>query len=532
MSTGTPTGGNSLIRWNPVEGPEVRALLDSQTLSTAGKQQLLAEAQRVFGKCVPPTSPPETDTGLVIGFVQSGKTLNFTTVTALARDNGYPLIIVIAGTSVPLFNQSTDRLIEDLGIGTRRGARRWRHVPNPKLQDLDSIRSALDNWRPGSTIPEARRQSVLITVMKQYQRLDKLNDVLQELDLTGIPVLIIDDEADQAGLNNEVNQQTQSSTYLRLLNLKARLPHHTYLQYTATPQAPLLINIIDAMSPSFADILTPGPDYCGGRDFFIPSSPYVRTIPHADIPTPNRVLQRAPASLVEAIRLFIVGVAHGIFSDDTSGNRSMLVHPSRPTAPHGNYVSWIKRLKRRWELTLDPATGDATERQQLIDQFEVAYNDLARTVDHLTTDAPFADIAECLLEAVRSTEVLEVNTRGGGATPQINWDNSYSHILVGGQAMDRGFTVEGLTVTYMPRSLGVGNADSIQQRARFFGYKRSYIGFCRIYLEVRARRAYEQYVEHEADMHARLIAHRDAGRPLSEWRRAFFLSPGLNPTRF
>jgi hypothetical protein len=528
----SPAGSGLSLRWVPAEGPETRALLDSQTrLSAAGRGQLLAEAQRVLGQCVPPTNPPESDTGLAIGFVQSGKTLNFTTVTALARDNGYPLIIVIAGTSIHLFDQSTERLIDDLGITTRRGARRWRQVSNPKVTDVDSVRSVLESWRAGSTVPEARRQSVLITVMKQYQRLDGLIDLLQELELTGVPALIIDDEADQAGLNNEVNVPDQSTTYARLLNIKAVLPHHTYLQYTATPQAPLLINIIDALSPTFADILTPGPDYCGGRDFFIPASPYVRTIPNADIPTPNRVLQRAPNSLIDAMRLFFVGVAYGIFTDDTAGNRSMLVHPSRTTAPHENHVTWITRLKRRWELTLESASGDPTERRQLLEQFKIAYDDLADTVPHLTTDAPFEDLAECLLEAVRSTEILEVNRRRGGRPPRIEWSNSYSHILVGGQSMDRGFTVEGLTVTYMPRSLGVGNADSIQQRARFFGYKRSYIGFCRIYVEVRARRAYESYVEHEADMHARLITHRDAGLPLSQWRRAFFLSPGLNPTR-
>ena len=70
----------------------------------------------------------------------------------------------------------------------------------------------------------------------------------------------------------------------------------------------------------------------------------------------------------------------------------------------------------------------------------------------------------------------EINTRGNRRTPQINWGQSYSWILVGGQAMDRGFTVEGLTVTYMPRNLGIGNADTVQQRARFFGYKRAFLG--------------------------------------------------------
>jgi len=125
--------------------------------------------------------------------------------------------------------------------------------------------------------------------------------------------------------------------------------------------------------------------------------------------------------------------------------------------------------------------------------------------------------------------LLEVNARP--VTPQPSWRDSYSWILVGGQAMDRGFTVEGLTVTYMPRNLGVGNADTIEQRARFFGYKRRYLGLCRVFLEVGVRDAFHFYVEHEEDIRTRLQGHRDTGLPLTEWRRAFFLDTGLRPTR-
>jgi hypothetical protein len=97
--------------------------------------------------------------------------------------------------------------------------------------------------------------------------------------------------------------------------------------------------------------------------------------------------------------------------------------------------------------------------------------------------------------------------------------------------MDRGFTVEGLTVTYMPRSPGVGNADTIQQRARFFGYKRRYLGYCRIYLENDARTAFVQYVEHEEEIRAQLQDVSISGRSLRDWKRAFVLSPDLKPCR-
>ena len=97
--------------------------------------------------------------------------------------------------------------------------------------------------------------------------------------------------------------------------------------------------------------------------------------------------------------------------------------------------------------------------------------------------------------------------------------------------MDRGFTIEGLTVTYMPRHSGVGNADTLQQRGRFFGYKRSYLGFCRIYLEQQVLTAFEEYVVHEEEMRRQLKDVRDRGQSLSEWKRAFILSPALRPCR-
>jgi hypothetical protein len=97
--------------------------------------------------------------------------------------------------------------------------------------------------------------------------------------------------------------------------------------------------------------------------------------------------------------------------------------------------------------------------------------------------------------------------------------------------MDRGFTVMGLTVTYMPRQVGTGNADTVQQRARFFGYKRSYLGYCRVYLERGTADAYTQYVTHEEEIRRQLIAVRDRGQPLMTWKRQFLLTPALRLTR-
>src|SRR5258708_29313643 len=109
--------------WIPVRRQEVANLLAHLDFDRESADRIVSEAVSVLGKCVPPTAAAQTTTGLVLGFVQSGKTLSFTTVAALARDNGYPMVIVINGTVTNLLGQSTQRLEDDLQLQTYR---KWR----------------------------------------------------------------------------------------------------------------------------------------------------------------------------------------------------------------------------------------------------------------------------------------------------------------------------------------------------------------------------------------------------------------------
>jgi hypothetical protein len=511
--------------WTPMQGQEARELVAHLNLDPDSNERIISEATNILSKCIPPQSSADSATGLVLGYVQSGKTLSFTTVAALARDNGYPLVIVITGISNPLFDQSTRRLEQDLRLQDNR---KWRLFRNPKPDDRPSIADVLADWR-NTRLSDHRRKTVLITVLKNTTNLRNLNRVLEKLDLSTTPVLVIDDEADQAGLNTRVGQGAQSTTYQRLVTLRQNLPHHTYLQYTATPQAPLLINIIDVLSPRFVELLTPGDDYVGGETFFEQNPNLVRVIPANEIPSQANPLQNVPLSLLVALRLFFLGVAAGFaLGDDqqrSRKNRSMLVHPSRETTGHSQFYHWITQIRQQC-LSLLTLPADDRERVDFVQTFQPEYDDLKSTVSDLPD---FETIINELEYSIRQTIVMEVNARP--KTPQPDWKDSYSWILVGGQAMDRGFTVEGLTVTYMPRDMGVGNADTIEQRARFFGYKRKYLGYCRVFLETTVRNAFQFYVRHEHDIRGRLQKHRREGRPLNEWRRAFFLDNGLRPTR-
>lgn len=510
--------------WVPRQGPELHSLLDHLSIDREGKDRLTEEAATILGKCIPPYGAPDATTGLVLGYVQSGKTMSFTAVAALARDNGYPMVIVITGVATNLLDQSRGRLEKDLRLQTNR---KWRLFLNPKPEQKQAVADVLSDWS-NPELPDLRRQTVLITVLKNGTHLRNLVSLLQQLDLTEMPVLVIDDEADQAGLNTQARNGRESTTYQRLVALRQCLPHHTYLQYTATPQAPLLINLIDTLSPRFAEVLTPGNDYVGGEGFFEEYPNLVSVIPANEITSQTNQLTEVPQSLIEALKIFFLGVATGFIRGDdqrlgSGRNRSMLVHPSRETPGHGQFYHWITQIRQQWLEVLNPKS-DQRECTQFLEGFRPAFDELAKTVQDLPS---FDDLAKELHYAIKKTEVLQVNARP--ITPQPDWKITYPWILVGGQAMDRGFTVEGLTVTYMPRDMGVGNADTVQQRARFFGYKRGYLGFCRAFLELGLFQAFQSYVAHERDIRRRLLEHR--GRPLSEWRRAFFLDSSLRPTR-
>lgn len=513
--------------WSPVQGSAFTSLLSTNTaLSSDEKEQLTGETLSILSDCIDPSAPASANTGLVIGYVQSGKTLSFTSLSALARDNKYRVVVLLAGTTNNLVEQSFDRLRKDLDID---GTREWKLFTTQQKGfqsgELDRVNMELSAWRRGSP----RAKTIMIIAMKQHQHLDHLSKLLSKLDLSDAPALIIDDEGDQAGINTKAKKSEQSTTYARILSLRARFPHHSYVLYTATPQAPLLISRIDTLSPDFGNVLTPGSQYVGGQDFFGQGgAAYVKTILATEVPDRLDPPTEPPSSLLSAFRDFFVGVAIGLLEGDEQRgkNRSMMIHPAVPKDEHLMYVRWARQAKEQWSAILQDVHHP--DHGQLISDFERTSQQLLATYQ---TACTFQDIATTLLEAIESTAIGELNTREKARIPSIDWKGEYSWILVGGIGLDRGFTVEGLTVSYMPRSTGVGNADNIQQRARFFGYKRGYLGLCRIYLTTENIDAFTDYVSHEESIRGSIRRHLGAGGTLKEWGRTYFLDQTLKPTR-
>ena len=117
-------------RWRPqlVENGEAYRLLQRQAdmgLPESARDEIVQSGMAIIARCVSPNEEEEDsqETGLVVGYVQSGKTLSFTTVAALACDNRFPLVIVLSGTKRNLYSQTVKRLRRDLDLEHPAG--RW-----------------------------------------------------------------------------------------------------------------------------------------------------------------------------------------------------------------------------------------------------------------------------------------------------------------------------------------------------------------------------------------------------------------------
>lgn len=494
---------------------------------TKGENSVLFEAQRILGRCLPPDVEKGRETGLVIGYVQSGKTMSFETVISLARDNKYGMVILFAGTKKNLREQSEDRLTKDLGIDE---GYNWHHFSNPNNSTVNQINDKIEVWKRKST-----KKAVLITVLKQVNHLENLKIVLQKLALESVPVLIIDDESDQASLNTKASKirtgdaaaDAKSTTYERICNVRDVIPHHSFLQYTATPQANLLITQTDVLNPSFAELVTPGDSYTGGKSFFKDSKGLIVEIPSIEVPSKNNIVTVIPKSLLSALRYFLLVSAYHALTK-TKGkdrNRSMMVHPAMQTKSHKDYKQWVDQSIKTLSGFVEKQHKKNIKDVQLY--FQEEYNSLENT---------FPDISSLteLIQAMVDHVIGELNCVEVNGTPdaekKVKWKSNPYWILVGGAKLDRGYTVEGLVITYMPRPLGNSPAaDTLQQRARFFGYKLNYLGLCRVFIQSNVKEAFSNYVDHEEFVRSALVENR--GKPLKNWRRDFILKALLKPTR-
>jgi hypothetical protein len=206
----------------------------------------------------------------------------------------------------------------------------------------------------------------------------------------------------------------------------------------------------------------------------------------------------------------------------------MLVHPSSSIELHLAYSRWVNDVLDSWEAVLrDPR--EKTYMNEKSRFFELAESELKKTLN-LGKDWNLDEALKEIRWWISKIEVRVVNSKGHNIKPD-EWKSKAGWIVIGGNNLERGFTIENLAVTYMPRSLGGGNADVIQQRGRFFGYKRPYLDLLRGWFFLENAQAYRDYVVHEKSIRSQLEVIDNQNGKLSEWRRRFLLDPAYSPVR-
>ena len=489
------------------EGFKVRGL------DQATRNQLWLSVARILAHGPLGEAGSQGRTGLALGYVQSGKTTAITALTARAADDGSQVVVALLGSTNLLLDQNTQRLRLALGIDGRQDYR-WVDISNA---------SGATQARELTTWLE-RGRTIVLPVLKHAGRITALADVLSRAVPSTVPVLIIDDEADQASLNTEVSKATESRTYAALGALRVAVPNHLYVQFTATPYAPLLLEPGDVMRPDFVELLHPGPGYTGGREFFVDhANTVVRAIPTLDEQKPKSAPTQLPKSLETAAGSFIAGTALLMATGAAEPPVSMLVHSTQRNDIQARYHFLLQRLFKQWSRAASAADSVASLPGDIVEERLRIVTLGAPDID----DSTFLDrvrhvLAETTLWLVNSAS--DVN--------KIMWNVAPVHVLVGGNKLDRGFTVEGLTVTYMNRPAST-QLDTLEQRARAFGYRGDLLPYCQFFASPRTLKVLRETVDTEYDLRARLRDWLDAGNDVTTWAEqvGLLLPAKTRPTR-
>lgn len=508
------------------------------------KENILIESQKILSRCSNPTKNVSRKSILVLGEVQSGKTLSFTTVIALARDNNIPITLLLAGTKKPLMKQNFDQLVKDLNRNSSGSAPQWLLANNTKSDFKYAVLEALVNWYD-ENIPKQFKKAIVIASMKTPAGIKKVTHFLRQIQEElgrNIACLIIDDEGDQASPNTKVAQDEFSATYSAISDLRDSLKNHSFLSYTATPEANLLLSLSDHLSPESVVVLKPGEEYVGGYKLFVDRSienKFAIKIPDDElsVATKPKFGDLPPKTLVSALAYFLVCLTIAQKKYEKVRPISMLIHPDSTIDSHTKYKKWVNSIINKWIMHFDENNLDSPS-YKIPSDFSDAIGNIKKTVDlgniFFNCNNPEIEILK-LIKFWIKPEYLEVRVinseRSTHNVTSEEWTTKSGWILIGAGKLDRGFVVKNLAVTYMPRGIGGGNVDTIQQRGRFFGYKANYLELLRGWFSQELINSYTSIVDTERSLRDHLQKYDSNSLNLMGWKRSMIMDPGLTPTR-
>jgi Z1 domain len=474
-------------------------------------QSLTDVTKRILGHLQDPESEGTSwkRRGLVIGHVQSGKTANYTGLVARAADAGYKFIIVAAGIHNNLRKQTQERIDaafigrssdpedrKDIGVGLAPG------YPHPATltnvhEDFNKNTAAKSGWKLNDF-----SKPIILIIKKNTRTLAALHKWLQDLNAgpdgkISVPMLFIDDEADNASINTNKEDVDPTRTNALIRRVLGLFSKSCYVGYTATPFANIFIDpdaydddVLEELFPKdFIYCLDAPTTYFGAGKVFLDderSERIVRPIDDCEnfIPYSHKRddhVPELPPSLYAALDEFIVARAIRNLRGQSNKHCSMMIHVSRFVPPQNairDFVSLrekkIREAVKAYYMMSEEISSQNQYMQNLRKAFDKEYSDAG--FDWIQVKSALNSVFDHLRIYVinsKSDEILDYSRyerEGVGLTA----------IAIGGLSLSRGLTIEGLTVSYMYRNTKM--YDTLMQMGRWFGYRSGYEDLCRVHL--------------------------------------------------
>ncbi len=477
-------------RANHVFWPALRRHLEISGRATEAIKRLDLESDRVLASCQSPWNAVSNGRGLVIGNVQSGKTSNFTAVISKAADAGFRLFIVLSGVTTGLRKQTQERLDRDIyGLNDLSWIR---------LTSADSDIGAVHGIFP---VLNQRSLRTYAVVKKNVSRLKRLNKFLDESQRRGhlddCPILVIDDEGDQASLSPSCNPAKLTAINKQLVKLLDR-PRISYVAYTATPFANVFV------SPFYDENLYPRdfiyslsePDgYFGARRLFGQGPEddgvdVIRAIEPAEEEAYFGPIAPQPCpSLIEAVAWFLMAAtARRLRSNGVQPHTTMIINASERVGYHFDLRPHVTAIIREIR---DRLPNDEGLRTALTEQWETEVAAVPPSdfgLEKIPATAILAGIPETIMRLGDISEGHVIHPDSGvivdnyHADVRLAYDDEAQRpiIVIGGNTLSRGLTLEGLVSSVFARSTKM--YDSLLQMGRWFGYRPGYEDLPRVWM--------------------------------------------------
>jgi hypothetical protein len=429
--------------------------------------------------------------GLVVGYVQSGKTANMTAVIAKAVDAGYNLIVLLGGMTNKLRAQTQRRLEADI-------VARHRHL----WQLYTTSEDTGDFTVPanGSFTMPVQGRAQLAVMKKVTSRLNSFHRTIRRTPptiLRQLKVLLIDDECDQASVNSARDDYDMTKINEAIRKIITSLPAVSYVGYTATPFANVFIDPfphnkeeLDDLYPEDFITSLPLPEgYFGTREVFgrapvdaeaetsdEAGRDMIRLIPKEQVDRirPARAGDKdtfhpeITDELRDAILWFLASCAIRRMRGQQNSHMTMLVHTSPNIIQHERMAEVLRAWLTENEPDLKSGNGPCSERLTVL---------LSEEMDRVPDEGKgylrprtVGDIRPALAEAL---DALEVAVENGTSEERLDYTRDpKTYIVVGGAVLARGLTLEGLCVSFFLRT--AKQYDTLLQMGRWFGYRFGY----------------------------------------------------------